>query len=78
MENVVLEIVEYQSAHQPWFEKLNRQWIEQYFWMEPVDVEVLQHPDQNIIEKGGVILMATSDGEIAGTVALKLVEHWRL
>ena len=74
MENVVLEIVQYESTHQPWFEKLNRQWIEHYFWIEPIDVEVLQHPDKTIIDKGGAILMATIDGEIAGTVALKFVE----
>jgi len=71
MEDVVLKIVEYESGHQRWFEQLNRQWIEQYFWMEPVDVEVLQDPEKNIIAKGGAILMATSDGEIVGTVALK-------
>lgn len=73
MENVVLEMVEYKPEHQPWFEKLNRQWIERYFWMEPIDVEVLQHPDKHIIEKGGTIFMASCDREIAGTVALKFV-----
>jgi GNAT superfamily N-acetyltransferase len=73
MENVVLEIVQYESTHQPWFEKLNRQWIEHYFWIEPIDVEVLQHPDKTILDKGGAILMAAIDGEIAGTVALKFV-----
>ena len=67
MENVALEIVQYESTHQPWFEKLNRQWIEHYFWIEPIDVEVLQHPDKTIIDKGGAILMASIDGEIAGT-----------
>lgn len=74
MENVVLEIVEYESGHQRWFEKLNRQWIEQYFWIEPVDEEVLQYPEKNILAKGGAILMATSNGEVAGTVALKRVD----
>lgn len=74
MENVVLEIVEYESGHQRWFEKLNRQWIEQYFWIEPVDQEVLQYPEKNILAKGGAILMATSNGEVAGTVALKRVD----
>jgi predicted N-acetyltransferase YhbS len=74
MENVVPEIVGYEPAHQSWFEKLNRQWIEQDFWMEPLDVEVLRHPDKMIIAKGGAILMATVDGQIAGTVALKFVD----
>jgi GNAT superfamily N-acetyltransferase len=74
MENVALEMVEYQPEHQPWFEKFNRQWIEEYFWMEPIDFEVLQRPDEYIISKGGKILVATYNKEIAGTVALKYVD----
>jgi len=74
MENVTVDLVEFKAEHQPWFEKLNRQWIEQYFWMEPIDVEVLQHPVKHIIGKGGSIFMASVEGEIAGTVALKFVE----
>jgi GNAT superfamily N-acetyltransferase len=74
MENVVLEMIEYQPEHQPWFEKFNRQWIEEYFWMEPIDFEVLQRPDEYIISKGGKILVATCNKEIAGTVALKFVD----
>jgi len=41
--------------------------------MEPIDFEVLQHPDRHIIEKGGTIFMASCADEIAGTVALKFV-----
>jgi GNAT superfamily N-acetyltransferase len=74
MENVVLEMIEYQPEHQPWFEKFNRQWIEEYFWMEPIDFEILQHPDEYIISKGGKILVALCNKEIAGTVALKYVD----
>ncbi len=74
MENVQIEILSYRPEHQPWFEKFNRTWIEQYFWMEPIDNEVLQKPDEHIIQKGGAILMASCNKEIAGTVALKFVE----
>ena len=70
----VITMLEYSSFHQPWFEKLNRHWIEQFFWMEPIDVAVLQDPETHIIQKGGAILMASVDDEIAGTVALKYVE----
>lgn len=69
-----IEIHEYRPEHQPCFEKLNRDWIEKYFWMEPLDFQVLQHPDVHIIGKGGTILMAYSGKEIAGTVALKFVQ----
>ena len=34
-------IVEYRREHQPWFENLNRAWIERYFTMEPIDFQVL-------------------------------------
>ncbi len=67
-----IEIQEYRPHHQPWFEKLNRAWIEKYFWMEPVDVQVLEHPDDHIIRNGGMILMAYCENEVAGTVALKI------
>ena len=56
------------------FEKLNRAWIEQYFWMEPIDFDVLQYPVKHIIETGGHILMAQLGDQIIGTVALKFVE----
>lgn len=74
MENLVLDITEYQPHHQPWFEKFNRTWIEHYFWMEPIDEQVLRYPDEHIINKGGSILMAIVKEEIVGTVALKFVE----
>jgi ribosomal protein S18 acetylase RimI-like enzyme len=66
-------IREFKEEDQPFFEQLNRSWIEQYFEMEPVDVMVLQQPDKYIIKKGGHILMANYENEIAGTVALKFV-----
>jgi ribosomal protein S18 acetylase RimI-like enzyme len=75
MENPAIEIITYQPEHQPWFEKFNRDWIEKYFWMEPIDVQVLQHPEEFIINKGGKILMAQYNKEMAGTVALKFVEN---
>jgi len=74
MDVMELTIHEYKPEYQPWFEKFNRDWIEKYFWMEPIDVAVLQHPDEHILKKGGSILMASCDKEMAGTVALKYVE----
>jgi GNAT superfamily N-acetyltransferase len=74
MENVKPTIFEYSPSYQPWFEKFNRDWIEKYFWMEPIDVEVLKNPDKHIIQNGGTILMASLQKEVAGTVALKFVE----
>jgi GNAT superfamily N-acetyltransferase len=74
MDVMELTIHEYKPEYQPWFEKFNRDWIEKYFWMEPIDTAVLQNPDEHILQKGGSILMASCDKEMAGTVALKYVE----
>ena len=69
-----VEIIEYTAAHQPYFEKFNRQWIEELFVMEPVDEFVLTNPDKAILDGGGAILMASYEGVIAGTVALRKVD----
>lgn len=74
MERPGIEIIAYQPHHQPWFEKFNRTWIEKFFWMEPIDVEVLQNPNLHILNKGGYIFMAQYHREMAGTVALKYVK----
>lgn len=73
MEGAVLKIIGYRPEHQPWFEKFNRAWIERYFRMEPIDVQVLRHPQEHIVDPGGSIFMAQWDGELAGAVAMKFV-----
>jgi len=66
-----ITIVDYLPEHQPFFESLNRAWIEKHFWLEDLDRYVLQQPEEAILQKGGAILMALYDGAVAGTVALK-------
>jgi ribosomal protein S18 acetylase RimI-like enzyme len=73
MDVVTYEIIDYRAVHQPWFEQLNRVWIEQYFGMEPIDEAVLGNPDEHILSKGGAILIVQSGDAIIGTAALKFV-----
>jgi ribosomal protein S18 acetylase RimI-like enzyme len=70
-----ITITDFQMQHQPWFEKFNRQWIEDYFVMEPVDEYVLKNPQEAILLQGGAILMALYNGEPAGTVGLKKIKE---
>ncbi|HRG79125.1 MAG TPA: GNAT family N-acetyltransferase [Cyclobacteriaceae bacterium] len=69
-----LTIIGYSPLYQPYFERFNRDWIEKYFWMEPIDFDVLSKPEEHILGKGGYIFMAQYNDEIAGTVALKFVD----
>jgi ribosomal protein S18 acetylase RimI-like enzyme len=72
--NDMIQIVDYEMAHQPFFEKLNKAWIEAAYQLEEVDKYVLEHPEEAILKKGGAILMALFNGQVAGTVALKKVD----
>jgi ribosomal protein S18 acetylase RimI-like enzyme len=69
-----IKIIDYQPEHQPYFESLNRVWIEKYFEMEPKDLLVLTQPEEMLIKKGGAVLMALYEDTIAGTVALQKVD----
>jgi ribosomal protein S18 acetylase RimI-like enzyme len=69
-----ISIVDYRPEHQPFFEKFNREWIEELFEMEPLDEWVLTNPEKAILEPGGAILMAEYEGVPAGTVALRKLD----
>ena len=69
-----IAIIPYQPQYQPWFKKLNKAWIEEYFTLEPVDEWVMDNPEAAILRKGGQIFFATLDKQIIGVAALKWIE----
>lgn len=75
MENQSVQITFYEKKYQSAFESLNKAWIEKYFWIEPIDSEVLQNPEENILATGGEILIALVDDQPVGVVALKRVSE---
>jgi putative acetyltransferase len=52
------------------YKRLNLEWIEKYFVVEEHDVEQLSNPEEYIIDKGGEILFAVYEEEVAGVCAL--------
>jgi ribosomal protein S18 acetylase RimI-like enzyme len=69
------EIVEYRPEHQPFWEKLNRDWIKVFFEIEPFDEYVLQNPGEAILKDGGAILIALYNGVLAGTAGLRKLDE---
>lgn len=67
-------IVEYSPELRSCFSSLNREWIEQYFEIEPTDNKVFDDPEANILNKGGAILFALVDKQVVGTCALVMVD----
>lgn len=65
-----VEIVEFAPEFADDFGRLNYEWIEKYFAVERHDREILDHPQEYIIDRGGRIFMAVADGNAVGTVAL--------
>lgn len=71
----VVSIVSFKDEYAPWFETLNRAWIERFFWMEPMDFQILQNPREEILAKGGKIFFALYNDSVVGTVALRYVDE---
>lgn len=67
-----VRIIEYSPELKNDFIKLNVEWIEKYFVVEPHDREQLEHADEHILAAGGRIFFALDTGtnEILGTVAM--------
>jgi GNAT superfamily N-acetyltransferase len=67
--NKVIEIIPFERRYAKDFKRLNLEWVERYFRVEPVDEAVLSHPER-IIKNGGAIFLARAGREIIGTCAL--------
>ncbi len=66
-----MEIIPFHQNFAHHFDAINRDWIERYFKVEPIDDQVLKNPKKAIIDPGGAILFAVDGEEVVGTVALK-------
>lgn len=73
-----VEVIHYERRYAKDFYRLNKQWLDKYFYLESTDHEVLSNPESHIIEKGGYILLARLDDEIIGAAALTSSETGQL
>ena len=64
-----VEIVPFEDRYAGDFKRLNLEWLDRYFRVEPPDEEVLSHPHE-ILGGGGAIFLARHRGDIVGTCAL--------
>lgn len=71
-----IEIIEYSDRFKEDFKRLNCEWIQKYFWIEPTDEAVLNRPDEAVIAKDGYIFFARLNNVIVGTCALMRVDPY--
>lgn len=70
-----IKIITYNSAYKNDFIRLNKAWLEEYFYVEPHDLETFNNIEKDIIEKEGEIFFCLVNEEIAGTVAMIKVDN---
>ncbi|GHA37567.1 hypothetical protein GCM10007103_18740 [Salinimicrobium marinum] len=70
-----MELIRFDPTYARDFKNLNIQWLEEFFYVEPHDEEVLGNPERYIIEPGGNIFFVKDEKKIIGTVALMKIEE---
>jgi len=64
------EVLRYREELRSAFERLNREWIEAYFVLEPADREILGDPRRKILDPGGQVFFVLEGGDVQGTCAV--------
>ncbi|TDW51531.1 acetyltransferase (GNAT) family protein [Flavobacterium sp. 270] len=68
-----VEIIPFSSDLKEHIKTLNKAWLEKYFKVEEKDELTLSNPQEEIIDKGGMIFYARYNNEIIGTFSLMKV-----
>lgn len=61
-----IKIRPFEQKYARLFRELNLAWLEQYFYVEAKDKEILDNCQEYIIDQGGYIFFAEIEGEIVG------------
>ena len=65
-----IEIINFKPQYSADFLSINVEWLDEFFYVEDYDREVLSLAEELIINAGGYILFAQYQSQIIGTVAL--------
>jgi GNAT superfamily N-acetyltransferase len=70
----MIRIIDFTEDRKEYIRKLNIEWLEKYFYVEPSDMVQLSDPLNEIINKGGRIFYAEWEGEIVSTASLLRID----
>ena len=68
--NNSVKILDYSPKLKKHYYRLNSEWLNEYFSVEPDDEKFMKNPKKYIINKGGYILFAEKNDRIVGTVSI--------
>ena len=66
----MIEIIDYSGEYANDFRDLNLEWLEKYSLTEAHDLEVINHPKEAVLDKGGYIFLAREVDRIVGTAGI--------
>jgi N-acetylglutamate synthase-like GNAT family acetyltransferase len=63
-------IIDYEDKYIKDFQRLNLEWLEKFNLTESHDLEILNHPRENVIDRGGFLFLLLQDNIVIGTAGL--------
>jgi len=63
-------IVDYDKQYLKDFQQLNLEWLEKFNLVESHDLEILDHPQENVIDNGGFLWLLKEDDTIVGSAGI--------
>jgi N-acetylglutamate synthase-like GNAT family acetyltransferase len=66
----MIEIIDYSAEYANDFRELNLEWLDKYNLTETHDLEIINQPKEQILDKGGYIFLAKEGDRIVGTAGI--------
>ena len=63
-------IIDYEDKYIKDFQRLNLEWLEKFNLTESHDLEILNHPRENVIDRGGFLFLLLQDDIVIGTAGI--------
>jgi GNAT superfamily N-acetyltransferase len=63
-------IIDYEDRYLDDFRRLNLEWLDRFNLTESHDLEILDHPRENVIDRGGFIFLLREENAIIGTAGI--------
>ncbi len=63
-------IINYEDQYLQSFQRLNLEWLQKFDLVESHDLEILYHPKQNVIDRGGFIFLLKDMNTIIGSAGI--------
>ena len=63
-------IIDYEDKYIKDFQRLNLEWLEKFNLTESHDLEILNYPRENVIDRGGFLFLLIEDNIVIGTAGI--------